>query len=88
MNDSEIIARGERAGMLLLNPAFCDVVDDLSSLYLSQLVAAQPGKRDREARDYAHLMHHSLLELVSQLRLYEAAGSEVAKRLRDEADEI
>ncbi len=81
-----IIERGTRAGRLLSDPDFLGVVDDLSAEYLAQLVAAPPGDGGREARDYAHLMHHALSQIVSELATRKAAADELAQRQPNEDD--
>lgn len=64
-------------------PAFLSVVDDISGLHLAALMATRPGARDLDAREYHHLMHHALTEIVAQLQGYDQAG-EAMQRVLDE----
>ena len=76
-----IIERGQRAADLLANPSFQWIVDDQTQYHLAALVAAPPGPRGCDARDYHHLQQHALSELVATLTGYAQAGAEQAARL-------
>jgi hypothetical protein len=82
-----ILERGQRAQDLLDNPTFTETVDDLTQQFLAQMVACRPGERDREARDYAHLMQHAMTELVASLRGYAATASDLRRVLEFEDGE-
>lgn len=82
-----IIERGRNAAALVNNPTFQAVVDDLTSYHLSALVAAPPGERGKDARDYHHLLQHALTELCGQLAGYVEAGEAAYAAVVEAADE-
>lgn len=62
-------------------------MDDLTNYHLSALVAAPPGDRGKDARDYHHLLQHALTELVGQLKSYVEAGEAARKAVMDGDEE-
>lgn len=82
-----VIERGDKATSLLSNAAFLGIVDELTTMHLSALVAAPPGDAGREARDYHHLMQHSLTELVQTLQGYADAGEATKQALGSITDD-
>jgi hypothetical protein len=80
-----IVERGQNARALMGTPAFLSVVDDLSNLHLAALVATRPGATDLDAREYHHLLHHALTEIVSQLRQYDQAGEAMQRVLEEKS---
>ena len=84
---AEIIQRGRRAAALMMSDVFNDAIADLSTYHLSAMAAARPGEDDREARDYHHLMHYALSELVTQLKTQADAGAELEITLGAEPED-
>lgn len=82
-----VIDRGSKAKDALEHPAVLAVIDDLTNYHLSALIAAPPGERGKEARDYHHLLQHALTELVGQLRSYAEAGEAALTAVRDGSTE-
>ncbi len=82
-----IVARGHNARLLLENPTFAAVVDDLTQYHLAALVAAPPGPSGKEAVDYHHLMQYAMTELVSTLQGHQQAGEEQLSMLIEQDPE-
>lgn len=74
-----VLDRGDAATGLLESTCFKEIVDDLTQLYVSQLIATKPGKSGEDAREYAHLMQYALTEIVAQVQGY----IQTAQELRD-----
>lgn len=70
----------------MANETFVAVVDDLTNYHLAALVAAPPGPRGLEAREYHHLIQHALSEIVSSLKGQVDTGAAM-KRALDEHEE-
>lgn len=78
---NEVLERGDAAEGLLQSDTFTSVMNDLSNFHVSAMTACHPTERDREARDYHHLMLHALREIVDELRSRIAAAQEIEDRL-------
>lgn len=77
-----IIERGRQARDLISSEAFVDTVNDLSSLYMAQMVSCPPDDASLPALRHANLMHYALAEIVSDLTGRSQAGSQ-AEEQRD-----
>jgi hypothetical protein len=72
-----VIERGHRAETLLANEAFAWVVNDLTTMHLAALVAADPGTpQGQEEAHSHHVQQHALTGIVEALTGYVAAGRE------------
>lgn len=85
-----ILDRGQAAAILMSDPTFLSVVDDLSHYHLAAIVAAPPGERGREARDHHHLLHYALSEIAGDLAGRVQTAEELKKLLQasDEDDDL
>jgi hypothetical protein len=82
-----ILERGARAKALLDLPAFQEFVDDLTNQHITEMLAAPPGERGREARDDAHLRQYAVTELVATVKLHADAADELSRVLDLDAEE-
>lgn len=84
-----MMERGEHAKAVLASQAFLEVVDSLSTYYVSQLVACKPGYAAHEdALRHAHLMQHAVTEIVATLQQWVEVGEQQsAALLRQRAEE-
>lgn len=85
----EDLDRGHSARALLSDSTFLSVLDDLSTHHLAAIVAAPPGPRGVEARDYHHLLHYALSEIAADLqgRIAIAVRIEQAIQQHNQTDE-
>lgn len=82
-----VLARGQRAAVLLADSTFLAVVDDLSNYHLAAMCACQPGERHRETRDYHHTLHFALCETVQTLQGHVAAAEEIVRNAIADSEE-
>ena len=70
------IERGQAVARLMAEDAFHEAVNDVSTIHLEGMSSAPPGETGKDARDYHHMLHYALAELIGTLRGYVSAGEE------------
>lgn len=81
-NEAQVVIEAGRAARELLDSAaFVSSVNALSNYHLAAICATPPGAKGREDREYHHLLHFALGEIVSELQGRVATGDEMTEML-------
>lgn len=83
----DILDLGEDAERLLSDPSFTSVINDLSAGHMAAIASSPPGETGRDARDYHHLLHYALAEIVGVLKGRQSTAQEMKKLLELEQDD-